>query len=350
MANKKEDNKKNTKTTTKTTAKTTTKSTTPKKVVQKKKNEVEKEIIEAEEEKIESNPLKNTLSDRTRYLIVGITTILFLVLIVVLIVFGNNNEANNGASNKQQTEERNTSTETLKKFYQEFDSKDINVIFFESSGCSYCQLQAPIMKQIVEDYDMKYYDIDASKLTETEIEEIINALGISGATPTTVVVQDGKVLNINEGYLDGKPFVEFFVNAGVLKKGSTYKPEENLKEITYDKFKKIAKEDKYQLIYLDTSACPDCIEVRSILGKLAEENDFEVNYLSAANMTEDNVNALVDEDFKNMEYDDEDYLENQTIKIPLLLVVKDNKIKNYVLESTDESDYTKILEKYDFID
>ena len=317
-----------------------------------KKESIKKDIEVTgtlKKDEIVENPLRKTMSDKTRYLIVGITTVIFLIILVVVIVINNDNSTS-GATPTGNIEERNTSTALLKEFYKNFDSKEINVIFFESSECSYCQLQAPIIKQIAEDYDFTYYDIDASKLSEEEATEIINVLGLSGGTPSTVVVKEGKVLDINEGYVDGKPFVQFLVNAGVLKKGSTYKPEDNINEISYDKFKSIADKDDYQLIYLDTTACPECIEVRSILGKLAQKNDFEINYLSAWSLSEDDVNKLIEEDFKEMEYDDKDYIDNSTIKIPLLLVVKNNKIRDYILESTEESDYIKLLEKYDFID
>lgn len=82
---------------------------------------------------------------------------------------------------------------------------------------------------------------------------------------------------------------------------------------------------------------------------LAKENNFKVNYLSAVNLSQDDVNNLVKTDLKEMKYDDKTYQDEGQIKIPLLLVVKDNEIKDYVLESTEESDYTKVLKKYNFI-
>lgn len=334
------------------------------KVKTKEEIEDEEQINEVEiEEKFEANPVKNTMSDKTRYIITALVAILFLGLIILAIVFGDSNtEEKNPTSNSDSSntttsntptktkEERNTSTDTLKKFYKEFDSEKVNVIFFESSSCGYCQLQKPVIEQIAKDYDFKYYDIDASKLEEEEMEEMISALGISGATPTTVIVQKGKVIDTNEGYLDGKPFVEFFVKNGVLKEGSTYKAEEKLVEVSYKDFKNIVKKDDYKLVYLDTSACSACIEVRSILNDLAEDNDFEINYLSATNLTQDEVNSFVEDDLKELGYDDKTYTEEQQIKIPLLLVTKNNKIVDYVLESTEKSDYTKVLKEYGFVD
>ena len=309
----------------------------------------EKEEEEDADSNYELNPIKNTISDKTRYIIIAFVTIALLALIIILIITGKDKNENNTKSNSNSVTERNTSTELLKEFYKQFDSKDLNVIYFASSACGYCSLEKPVLEQISKDYDMDYYAIDASLLSDTEISEIISALGISGATPTTVIVKDGKVIAKNEGYLDGKPYVEFFAKNGILEEDATYKVEENLVLIDYNEFKNIAKKDETSLVFLDTSACKDCITVRSLLNNIAKENKFKVNYLSAVNLSQDDVNNLVKTDLKEMKYDDKTYQDEGQIEIPLLLIIKDNEIKDYVLKSTEESDYTKVLKKYDFI-
>ena len=145
------------------------------------------------------------------------------------------------------------------------DSKDKNVIFFASATCGYCSLEKPVIENISEDYNMDYYAIDASTLNQTEINEVVRALGIRGATPTTVIVKEGKVLDYNEGYLDGKPFVEFFVKNEILPKDAKYKQEANIKDVTYSEFKDKAKKDKNTLFLIDQSACQSCNKDREVL-------------------------------------------------------------------------------------
>lgn len=331
-------------------------------MVKKGKKEIEKidEVEEIEEldeeeeieEKVEtskkSNSIKKPMNDKRRYAIVGIAAAVVLVLVIVLASFGNTSTSKKNDEKKTETT-RNTSTENLKKFYEAFDSEDLNVIFFASATCGYCTLEKPIIENISKDYDMSYYPIDASTLSQDELNEIIKALGIRGATPTTVIVKKGEVVATNEGYLDGKPYVEFFVKNGILKEGSTYKEENRFKDINYSEFKDIAKKDKASLVYLDSSACQACIESRSVLNKLAEDNDFGINYLSAVSLSEDDINDLVEKRLKDMGYDEETYKKESQIKVPLLLVIKNNKIKDYVVESVEEKEYTKLLKKYDFI-
>ena len=324
---------------------------------------------EKQKEEVIENPERNMMSDKARHIVVAVVALALVVLIVVLAILGNGNNADknkksnsnstvtsnssntttsNETSNKK-SNERNTSTDFLKEFYEAFDSKEVKMIFFARTSCSYCALQKPILKNVVKDYDLDYFNIDTDELSSEEVQEIISALGIEGSTPNSVVVKEGKVLATSNGYLDGKEYVKYLVKNGVLKDGATYKQEENLVEIDYSEFKKLAEKDKTSLVYLDTSACSTCISVRSMLSELGEDNDFKVNYLSAYNLTQQDVEKLINEDLDKMGYDEKTYKEKKSVSVPLLLVIEDNKIKDYLLQSSDESEYKKLLEKYDFI-
>ena len=315
---------------------------------------------EEETRVIVKNPVRKTMSDKARYIIVSVACIALIALIVVMAVFGSKDKDKNSTSNSNtpttsnakeniKKEDRNTSTDFLKEFYKEMDSKEKNVIFFASATCGYCTLEKPIIENISKDYDLKYYAIDASTLNQTELNEVVRALGIRGATPTTVIVKEGKVLNYNEGYLDGKPFVEFFKKNELLPKDAKYKQEANIKDVTYSEFKEKAKKDKTNIFIVDQSACQACSKAREVLNKLSEKYKFEVYNLNAANMSKEEVNKLVDEDLKKMEFDNDAYKKDKEVKIPLVLIVKDNKIKSYVIESSNVEDFTKVLKKYDFI-
>ena len=326
-----------------------------------------KEKKEIEKTEIIDNPERNIMSDKSRHIIVAVVAAVLVIGIVLVAILGNGNaskKTSDSNSNKEsnttsnissnttsnvEKKERNKSTDFLKDFYEAFDSKDVKVIFFARTSCGYCSLQKPILKNVAKDYDLDYFNIDTDELSETEVSEVMSALGIGGSTPNTVVVKEGKVLATSNGYLDGKAYVKYLVKNGVLKEGSIYKQEKNLKEIDYSEFKKIAKEDKTSLVFLDTSACQACTTVRSLLNDFADDNDFEVYYLNSYNLTEDDVTDLVDKKLDEMGYDEKQYKENKSVSVPLLLVIKDNEIKDYILQSTDESDYKKVLKKYDFI-
>ena len=322
----------------------------------KNNKQVDKDIIES--------PERNIMSDKSRHIIVAVVAAVLVIGIVLVAILGNGNETkksdvsnsntesnitSNVESNTTSNKEKNKNTDFLKDFYKVFESKELSMIFFARTSCGYCQLQKPILKNVAKDYDLDYFNIDTDELTEAEVSEVMSALGINGSTPNTVIVKNGEVVAQSKGYLDGKAYVKYLVSNGILKEGSEYKEEANLKEINYDAFKKIAKEDKKSLVYLDTSACQACTTVRSLLNEYADDNDFKVNYLNSYGLTEDDVNDLIENRLDEMGYDEESYKDDKTVSVPLLLVVEDNEILDYVIKSTDESDYKKVLKKYDFI-
>ncbi len=313
---------------------------------------------------VEANPIKRKMSDKTRYIIVGVASIVLLAAIIAFAILGDFDKRKADSANTYSSDdhevgvkksERDLSTDTLKDFYAAIDSKETNVIYFASSTCGYCAMEKPIFQNIVKDYDMKYFELDASKLTKSELSEIMTALGIEGSTPTTVVVKDNTIVDRQNGYLDGKPYVEFLSKNGALPEDAVYKEETKLIDINYDEFKSLAERKEANLVLLDTIACDSCIEVRSLLNELATEDNFVVNYLSATYLDEDEINSLIDTDLKKLGYDEESYVKDESLSVPLLLVIKDNEIVDYILEKSsssgdtvEESDYTKLLKKYGF--
>ena len=280
------------------------------------------------------NPVRNTMSDRTRYTIIGVVSAIIVGLIIGLIVYNNN-------SNKK-------SANIMDQFFETFNSDSLQVVLFARTSCGYCELEKPILKQISEDYNMKYLDIDTDEMTKTDIEKMVNELGITGATPTTVIVQKGKVVATQEGYLDGQQYVEFFVKNKILPEGSVYKPEKELNSISFEEYKKLVKENKYNAILIDSIACQMCINVRSMLSKIAEKNEMKINYLSAVNISEEDSNSFI-KMLEELKYDEEKYKSEGTVNVPLFIITKDNKIVDYLVIDEKEEDYTELLKKYEFI-
>ena len=155
----------------------------------------------------------------------AVSVIAVIALIVGMVVTGD----------KKVTTKNKDSGEILDKFYKYMGSDDNTVIYYGSSTCSYCSLQTPIMKQIKEDYDMDYLYVDASKLSKDDQKEILKVLDIEGSTPTIAVVKDDDVVDVNVGYMDGKDTVSFLKKNKVLGEDATYKPEENLTFIDFNR-------------------------------------------------------------------------------------------------------------------
>lgn len=280
------------------------------------------------EEKVEGDK-KNKLSRQT----VGTLTIAILAVIALI----------TGFLMSKEDRKKETSKETLDSFYKYLSSDDEAVIYYGSEGCSYCELQNPIMKQIKDDYKMDYLYIDASKLTSKEKDEIIDVLDIEGSTPTIAIVKDEKVIDTSVGYTAGTEMVEFLKENEVLEDDATYKPEENLAFIDFTKYKEIIDSKENSVIVIGQTTCSHCIAVKPVLSHVAGTYDIEINYLNLTEMTGEEQQELI----KNLK--DLGYENAENLGTPLTIVVKDSKIVGTIEGGNPTSYFVRQFKKLGII-
>ena len=263
----------------------------------------------------------------------AVSVIAVIALIVGMVVTGD----------KKVTTKVKGSGEILDNFYKYMGSDDATVIYYGSSTCSYCSLQTPIMKQIKEDYKIDYLYVDASKLSKDDQKEILKVLDIEGSTPTIAVVKDDDVVDVNVGYMDGKTTVEFLKKNKILDKEATYKPEENLTFIDFNRYKELVSEDTLNVIVIGQTTCSHCIAVKPVLSRVAGNNNITINYLNLTEMSQDEQSELI-ENLKSIGYADADNLGT-----PLTLITKNNHLEGSIEGENPPSYFTREFKKYGVI-
>lgn len=236
------------------------------------------------------------------------------------------------------------SSELVREFNKYYESEELGVVYYASSTCGYCSLQTPILEEISEAYDMSYLHIDATELTADQREEISEKLDIEGATPSTVVVKDGKVIAKQEGYLDGTDYVEFFKSAGVLEEDAVYEDEKYLTFIDYEEYEELINSTSPTVIVIGQTGCSYCISTKPVLNKIAGKYNITINYLNLSYMTETDYKELLT-NLGAYGYDDPDYVSDGSIGTPLTLIFKDGKIVDYLAGSTTNSKFVKLFTK-----
>lgn len=244
---------------------------------------------------------------------------------------------------KKVTTKSKDSGEILDSFYKYMGSDDETIIYYGSSTCSYCSLQTPIMKQIKEDYKIDYLYVDASKLSKDDQKEILKVLDIEGSTPTIAVVKDDDVVDVNVGYMDGKDTVEFLKKNKILEEDATYKPEENLTFIDFNRYKELVSEDALNVIVIGQTTCSHCIAVKPVLSRVAGNNNITINYLNLTEMSQDEQSELI-ENLKSIGYSDADNLGT-----PLTLITKNNHLEGAIEGENPPSYFTREFKKYGVI-
>ena len=236
------------------------------------------------------------------------------------------------------------SKEILKEFNKNFNSEDRKVIYYASSECGYCELQEPVLETIANDYEIEYYSIDSSKLSLKERREILNQLGIEHATPTTVVVENGEVIDVLEGYTEGKDLIEFFKDTEILEEDATYSAEKNINYINYSDYENLISNSSSNIIVIGQTTCSHCIAIKPALNTVAQNYNLVINYLNLTDINDEETDSFF-ETLKTIEYNDEDFLKDGSFGTPLTLIVENGKVKHYISGERTISQLTKEFKK-----
>lgn len=266
------------------------------------------------------------------------TVILSLLVLVLAIVFIIDNLKQNG------TIETAESKEIMENFDKYYNSKERTVIYYASLNCSYCTLQTPILETIAEDYNMDYYYLDSSKLAKKQREEVLEKLGIEHATPTTVIVEKGKVIDTAVGYTQGKDYVEFFKENDMVPEDAVYSKEQYITFIDYDEYTKLISNNDTHIIVIGQTSCSHCIAIKPALNSVAGDYDITINYLNLTDMTEQESNSFF-ESLTTIGYDDEDFVNNGSFGTPLTLIVRNGKVSSYISGERTTSQLVKAFKK-----
>ena len=260
-------------------------------------------------------------------IIVAFLTILLIALIAILVI------------SKLPSKEAKITVENFDKYY---NSKELKVIYYASSECGYCSLETPILESIAEDYDIDYLYVDSSKLSSEQRKLVTSKLDIEGATPTTVVVKNGRIIDTQVGYLDGTNYVEFFKNAGVVSEDAVYKDEQYLSFIDYSEYKELIDKGDIFVVVIGQTGCSHCIATKPVLNKIAGKYNIEINYIDITTLTEEDSSSLIS-GLKDLDYSDSEYLESASIGTPLTLVIKNGKVVDYINGETTNSKFVKMF-------
>lgn len=241
------------------------------------------------------------------------------------------------------------SSEIMKEFNNNYNSNEKKVIYYASSECGYCELQKPILELIADDYDIEYYSIDSTLLSNSQRKTILEKLGIEHATPTTVIVKNGKVIDTQVGYTDGKELVKFFKENKIVPKDAEYSAEKYITFVDYEEYKNLIRNDETNIIVVGQTSCSHCIAIKPALNSVAEDYDLTINYLNLTDLSEEESEKFF-ESLEKIEYNDPDFLKDGSFGTPLTLIVKNGKVVDYISGSRTISQLVREFKKAGLIE
>ncbi len=96
-----------------------------------------------------------------------------------------------------------------------------SILYIMSTTCYYCEEFKPILEEVSAQYELPIYFIDLDSLNNQEINKFRDSHKYltetwTGGTPAVLIVNDGKVISENSGYVEKEVFVKFLTEAGII--------------------------------------------------------------------------------------------------------------------------------------
>ena len=115
------------------------------------------------------------------------------------------------------SEEKSITEITMDEYRTLLSGEEVSLIYIASPTCGYCAQQEPIMKQLVNEYDVPVNYLNVNNITSDEANELYSAYGdmqeeryeTDGVrTPTILLVQKGEVIDMNLSTISLNELVE----------------------------------------------------------------------------------------------------------------------------------------------
>lgn len=279
--------------------------------------------------------MKKRMNEKKKAIILAVIGTVFAVVLATLALY---KEVIPTIENSKE------SNKIVKNFYEKFESEERQLIYYAKEECDYCKLQTPILEEIAKEYDLKYYYIDSDKLTKSDVKRITEELDIENKTPTTIVVEDGEVVDTLVGYVEGSKYTEFLKETEILDEDAAYPGEKAISFIDYSMYEQLIASEETHVITIGQTGCSHCTAIKPVLNQVALDYDITINYLNLSEMTEEENNLLI-ESLEKINYDDEDFVNRGSFGTPLTLVVKNGKVIRYASGERTPSSLVRELKK-----
>ena len=113
-----------------------------------------------------------------------IITVVVVVAFILLLTLGKKDSTNNAKYGLVYT--------TMNTVDKKLNNKDDFVLVLSQDGCSHCEDYLPVVKEVADEYKIAIYDLNLTKLSQSDQNSLLTSFKNINSTPTTIFIKDGK--------------------------------------------------------------------------------------------------------------------------------------------------------------
>jgi len=208
---------------------------------------------------------------------------------------------------------------------------EYSLIYLPYTNTEEVENQDNILKDICEDYEINYKRIDAYLLSTSQHDKLNSLLQISKVEEQIVIlVKNKKIIGSIRDISNKKEYLE---------KLNEYKFVEEINSlitfINLNEFNNILNNNEKNIVVIGKDECKYCDSVTTTLNDIAINYDIKINYINVGKIDSE-ISLQVEERLMELNYDD-------GFTTPMVLIVENNKLLNYVIGLASEQYFIDIF-------
>ena len=158
--------------------------------------------------------------------VLSIAGIVIAIIAVISVAFGVSNmksdeKESTTSSEKVALEDAGFNEVNLDQYINLINGTEKSIVLVARPTCSYCELFTPILKQAMEDMNLTINYVNTDNFSSDDWTKFQNSFDYLASdewgTPLTLIVQNGEIVDKNNGYVELDAIKEFFTKNGLGK-------------------------------------------------------------------------------------------------------------------------------------
>lgn len=219
------------------------------------------------------------------------------------------------------------SNDVISKFDNSINSKEATIMYIANNKNDLNEKHNKNLEKFCDDYSINYVYIEGYYLTDNQKLRLLRKVNYSDIhNELLVIIDEGTVKEVSESISNyQKDYFALASSYGIIDTSSA----DSLKKIDYNNVQQIVDSGSKSVIFFSESECIYCDRLKPIIGKLSIQNNFDVYY----HQIEENNKDSLEEYLKNIGYNEE------KITVPLVVVVENKNILDYIIGLSDKTLY-----------
>lgn len=210
-------------------------------------------------------------------------------------------------------------------------NSEFAILYFPYRYINGIETQDDILNNIAMEYNIEYKMINAYLLSISQQEKLNSILQISSVEDQIVIlVKNGKIVGSIRGIKSEKEYLNELYETNFIAE-----IENQIKFISYDKFKEIINETNKNIVVIIKDNCKYCDDVVNNLTSISEDYNVDINYLNIEEIGGDISNS-VEKILLDMGYSD-------GFTTPITILTESGNLIDYIIGSSTEKYFVDIF-------